>query len=458
MQLTCQNSIHILVLRYSRIMPLVNGHRYFPSTAVFLNEVIKLTVSLTMALYNIATDPKTPDTSTATALFSELGRAAFSGDSWKLAIPAMLFTLQNSLHYFAISNLDAATFQVTDQLKILTTAIFSVLILGRRLNGQKWLSLVLLMVGVAIVQIPTGSSQSPVLSVKDLKGRTAFHEARSIWDLKEAGSEAAAQLFKRSATYEGIDEDLEAANPKVNASMGLIAVAMACVLSGLASVYFEKILKEPRGERTASIWIRNVQLSFYSLWPALFIGVLFMDGEHIEKTGFFTGYNWVVWAAILLQALGGLLVGFVLSYSNNITKDFATSIAIIVSLLASVFFFGFQITSFVSATAGKKEDQNLLIGKQYLLGTGIVIAATYLYNNTLDDVKPKPPQIKIPSPSPDGEKRNEPGYFDLESVVAPARSPLRSDALSTSRPGTPSYERRPHSSKGESLRLSKREQ
>jgi UDP-galactose transporter len=132
--------------------------------------------------------------------------------------------------------------------------------------------------------------------------------------------------------------------------MGLFAVVVACVLSGLASVYFEKVLKEPRGERSASVWVRNVQLSFYSLWPALFIGVLFKDGEHIGKTGFFTGYNWVVWLAILLQACGGLLVGFVINYSNNITKDFATSIAIIVSLLASVFFFDFEITSFVSET------------------------------------------------------------------------------------------------------------
>ena len=345
-QLVCQSSLHILVLRYSRIMPLVNGHRYYPSTAVFLNEVVKLTVSLTMALYNIATDPKTPDSSTATALFGELARAAFTGDSWKLAIPAMLFTLQSSLHYFAISNLDAATFQVTEQLKILTTALFSVLLLGRTLNGKRWTSLVLLMVGVAIVQIPTGPS--PVLSIKDLKGGVSFHEARSIWNLKELGNAAANRLTKRSATYEGIDEDLEKTYPEVDATMGLFAVVAACVLSGLASVYFEKVLKEPRGERSASVWVRNVQLSFYSLWPALFIGVLFKDGEHIGKTGFFTGYNWVVWLAILLQACGGLLVGFVINYSNNITKDFATSIAIIVSLLASVFFFDFEITSFVS--------------------------------------------------------------------------------------------------------------
>ena len=62
-----------------------------------------------------------------------------------------------------------------------------------------------------------------------------------------------------------------------------------------------------------------------------------------------------------------------------------------------------------------------------------MLSATYLYNKASDEAKPKPPQIKIA----DSEKNGEQSYFDLESVVAPARSPLRSEALSTSRPGHP---------------------
>ena len=58
----------------------------------------------------------------------------------------------------------------------------------------------------------------------------------------------------------------------------------------------------------------------------------------------------------------------------------------------------------------------------------------------------------------DMEKRDEPSYFDLEAVVAPAKSPLRGEALSTSRPGTPTYERHPHRVKSQELKMSKREQ
>jgi len=75
------------------------------------------------------------------------------GETLKLLIPSGLYTLQNNLLFVALSNLDAATYQVTYQLKILTTAIFSVLMLGKQLNGLKWFSLVILMTGVSLVQV-----------------------------------------------------------------------------------------------------------------------------------------------------------------------------------------------------------------------------------------------------------------------------------------------------------------
>ena len=38
--------------------------------------------------------------------------------------------------------------------------------------------------------------------------------------------------------------------------VGVVAVLVACVSSGFAGVYFEKILKETK----QSVWIRNIQL------------------------------------------------------------------------------------------------------------------------------------------------------------------------------------------------------
>lgn len=292
-------------MHYSRIMPLVDGHRYFTSTAVFLNEVLKLAIALVVALQD--TSATMGVSMTSPKAWSTLCSQVFSGDSWKLAIPAALYTFQNSLQYIAVSNLDAATFQVTYQLKILTTALFSVTMLHRTLSTKKWVSLVLLMAGVAVVQIPTDS---------------VAHNGKVARDSADG-------------------------HAQMNKAVGLVAVAIACAISGLAGVYFEKVLKD---SKQVTLWVRNVQLSFYSLFPAFFLGVVFKDGSAISKEGFFVGYNWVVWMAITFQAVGGLLVALVVNYADNIAKNFATSISIIISFFFSVWLFDFTITINVSQT------------------------------------------------------------------------------------------------------------
>lgn len=103
-------------MHYSRIIPPAGDHRYFPSTAVFLNEVIKLAISLTFAIHEVSQSlaPQTP----ATVLFEQIYNSVFRGDGWKLAIPAALYTLQNTLQYTALSNLDPVHFQVLYELKV----------------------------------------------------------------------------------------------------------------------------------------------------------------------------------------------------------------------------------------------------------------------------------------------------------------------------------------------------
>ena len=315
-------------------MPLVDGRRYFASTAVLINEVLKLALCYTIALYEISrASPSLP----ATMLFTSLTSLVFTGDSWKLAIPATLFVLQSSLQYVAISNLDSATFQVTSQFKILPTALLSVLLLNRKFSTRKWAALGLLMVGVAIVQIPNdelANSQSKLFF------------PRSFDKLRNFGSSGAKPLYRRSATYEGIQNDYTLVHPQMNASLGVAAAVLGCTVSAAASVYFEKILKDSTTQ--TSIWVRNVQLAFYSLFPALFIGVLFVDGEQIAQHGFFVGYNWVVWTTIAFQTTLGIVVSLCVTYANSIAKNFAVSISILISLCASVWFFDFAVTSNVS--------------------------------------------------------------------------------------------------------------
>lgn len=68
--------------------------------------------------------------------------------------------IQNNLQYVAASNLDAATFQVSYQMKILTTAGFSVLLLRKKLLSTQWIALLFLAIGVGVVQIQSGCAKS----------------------------------------------------------------------------------------------------------------------------------------------------------------------------------------------------------------------------------------------------------------------------------------------------------
>ncbi|CAH1757168.1 10877_t:CDS:1 [Entrophospora sp. SA101] len=319
--LCIQNSALVIVMRYSRLNE-DKSTLYFTSTAVFLSELSKLIICSYMALNNQIQEK-------GKWSVKELYNEVFAPDAWKLSIPAILYTIQNNLQYIAVSLLDAATFQVTYQLKILTTALCSVIMLGTSLNGVKWFSLFLLTFGVALVQFRDDSD---------------------------------------SASKE--DEDAI-----VERILGLIAVAVACVISGIAGVYFEKVLKNKNSKAPVSIWVRNVQLSFFSLFPALILGVWWKDGDGVWEKGFFYGYNITVVGAIACQAIGGIIVAIVVKYADNILKGFATSISIILSFLASVYLFDFIVTS------------------TFLVGSTFVLISTYLYSK--DPKKETPTTISL---------------------------------------------------------------
>ena len=237
--------------------------------------------------------------------------------------------------------------------QILTTAFFSVVILGRPLSPKRWISLVILTVGVSVVSLPSSNSKDAAVFIHDFSDHffpRSVHElgqmAAGAGDVareltKRAVSGLTGELAKRSASYQGIKEDQEL-GPIMNYSIGLSAVVVAAAVSGLTGVYFEKVLKD--SPTPVSVWTRNIQLSFYSLFPSLLVGVIFKDGDEIAQHGFFDGYNWVVWTVVIFQAAGGVLTSLCIHYADNIAKNFATSISIIISFLFSVWFFNFKVT------------------------------------------------------------------------------------------------------------------
>lgn len=146
--LILQNSGLAILMRYTMISVQRNNERYLSSTAVLTAEVMKLTISVILCF---VVDCNMCYKTFITTLYNE-----FIGNrtDWiKLTVPSILYTVQNSLQYFSVSRLSAPVFQVLYQLKIVTTAIFSVTLLSRRISGLQWLSVVML-TGTTY-QIPT---------------------------------------------------------------------------------------------------------------------------------------------------------------------------------------------------------------------------------------------------------------------------------------------------------------
>ena len=296
--LTAQNAILGLSMRYSRTR---DGDMFYEATAVLMAEFVKFFTCLFLVFRDVNYQVESwKDSLYHTVWVNKI-------DTLKVCIPSAIYLVQNNLLYVAASNLDVATYQITYQMKILTTAFFSIVILNRTLIKTQWISLVLLLMGVVMVQLS---------------------------DAKETNINTENQ----------------------SRVTGFLAAITATFLSGLAGIYFEKILKGS----DVSVWMRNVQLSLLSL-PIGVVVVMFKHGQDISANGFFFGYDAFVWYLVVLNATGGLLVAMVIKYADNILKGFATSLAIILTSVVAVFLFG------------------LTLSLQFIAGAAFVIASVFLY-------------------------------------------------------------------------------
>ena len=96
--------------------------------------------------------------------------------------------------------------------------------------------------------------------------------------------------------------------------------------------------------------------------PIGLIQVLITEQDYILNKGVFYGFTPLTWLCILLQVQGGLLVAVVVKFANNILKGFATSMAILISTVASIFLFDFNLTPI------------------FMVGTSLVIGSVMMYN------------------------------------------------------------------------------
>uniref|UniRef100_A0A7S0IMW4 EamA domain-containing protein n=1 Tax=Calcidiscus leptoporus TaxID=127549 RepID=A0A7S0IMW4_9EUKA len=266
-----QNTAYALVRRYSRGSL---REKYSSSSVLLVMEIAKFLLSAVQIV--VSDEQSDVPSGTAFSKYIFLIRHGLV-----MAVPAIIYLVMNFLGFIALTHIDAATFSIIAQMKVFSTAIFSVIVLGRRLAPRKWRALATLTLGVMLISheaMPRTSSGGSTL----------------------IGDKAFVEYF-----------------------FGLAACFGDVMLSGFVSIYFEKVLKSKT--ETYSVWDRNFQLAFWSI----LIYVPIMMYEH-PKNPF---YGWTPMAAVCaaVGGIGGVLVALSIKLADSIMKTIATTGAIVLT-------------------------------------------------------------------------------------------------------------------------------
>ncbi|XP_026862994.2 probable UDP-sugar transporter protein SLC35A4 [Electrophorus electricus] len=275
----------LLVLIYGSHAPLIaltkaGGHVPFsPSSCVVLIEFIKLLLSL------------------CTVLATGNVRALWASVSWMAAapyaMPALFYAFNNNLVVVMQAYMDPSSFQVLSNLKIASTALLYTSCLGRRLRPTQWLALGFLM------------------------GAGVCHSYSSL---------------------DPEDQDGEGEREVHITTWGLLMVLAYCIVSGLAAVYTERVLKTQH----LPLSLQNSFLYTFGVGINLASNVYSSSGER----AFLEGYSAAVWVIVAGQAANGLLMSVVMKHGSGITRLFVISSAMLVNSVLSWGLLGLRLTPF----------------------------------------------------------------------------------------------------------------
>uniref|UniRef100_A0A0E0G8M4 CMP-sialic acid transporter 5 n=1 Tax=Oryza nivara TaxID=4536 RepID=A0A0E0G8M4_ORYNI len=201
-------------------------------------------------------------------------------------LPAAIYALQNSLLQISYKNLDSLTFSILNQTKLLFTAFFTYLILGQKQSPKQIFALTLLIAAAVLLSIGESSSKG-----------------------SGGGNSDYILLY------------------------GIIPVTVASVLSGLAS----SLCQWASQVKKHTSYMMTIEMSFIGSMCLLASTSQSPDGEAIRKHGFFHEWTLLTVVPVLMNAVGGILVGLVTTYAGG---GFVIVSALLVTALLQFIFDG----------------------------------------------------------------------------------------------------------------------
>mmetsp|Transcript_16031 Transcript_16031/g.20958 ORF Transcript_16031/g.20958 Transcript_16031/m.20958 type:complete len:416 (-) Transcript_16031:779-2026(-) len=226
-------------------------------------------------------------TSLALLLVTGSWNEAVTGWTWSSAwlaagLPAFLYALQNYCALQAYQNLSPITFNVLNQTKTLSAALFCFFLMGQKQTLRQILALILLLVSglvmESIIPLPFGGPKGQRTKEEEVEQRTRWMS-------------------------------------------GVVPVLIASLLSGVAGAFSQKSLQ--MCHRNSLLF--SLELGFISALFSLSNLVIpwTPDGRLCREKGLTVGWTWATLAPIATNAAGGILVGLVTKYSGSVNKGFA---------------------------------------------------------------------------------------------------------------------------------------
>ena len=276
------------------------------SSVVLVQELVKFGIA--GALYYSGTKAET----------REIDFNGWSVKTWitLAGLPAFLYTIQNVATLMAQQNLEALTFNVLNQSKILSAALSCYFVMGKRQSNIQMISLCILMLSTLVIE-------------QILKPSTILSIARGGVITFGGKSSTGTRHFTH----------------------GVVPLMVASLLSGMAGALTQSSTQGSQGgmpiwgkkrrsnaKPTAirpprNAYLFSMELSVASVILLLVSLILSSDGRSIilSPRTFFSNWTPETLIPVLTNSIGGILVGLVTKHAGSVRKGFALIFGLLLS-------------------------------------------------------------------------------------------------------------------------------
>lgn len=321
---------NILLVKFS--LNAKNKSDYRPASVYLLAEALKLVFCLIMSVRVIVREGR----SCRDLWFSSTTSLLVS---FKWAIPAFLYFLDNIISFYVITYLQPAMAVLFSNFVILTTAVLFRIVLKRRLSWVQWAALVVLFLSIVSLTMGSGGKEHPNSGPGGIHANlstpsnscllyTQYLEQRKNSSISEFWASVLPAQEWRNKMIEKLQ----------TFGVGHILLILQCFISAMANIYNEKILKEG-DQLTESIFIQNSKLYAFGL---IFNGLTLGLDSEARHCGLLYGHNAFSLGLVLVTAAFGLSVAFILKFRDNMFHVLTKQIITVLVTALSMFLFDFR--------------------------------------------------------------------------------------------------------------------